>query len=118
MLQAFLIENDASISFVGNRTECALLMLLRGWGVSFKDLREEFKDRIEQVYGFSSQRKMASVLIRIESGLRLYTKVSPGCGELLLWKCTLYLLVQRVEAMSAVPGQISLGRGACVAGLG
>ena len=80
-LQAFLIEHDASISFVGNRTECALLMLLRGWGVSFKDLREEFKDRIEQVYGFSSQKKMASVLIRIESGLRLYTKVSPSCGS-------------------------------------
>ena len=126
MLQAFLIENDASISFVGNRTECALLMLLHGWGISYKDLREEFQDRIEQVYGFSSQKKMASVLIRIESGLRLYTKVSPSCR--VANSClgnALRPLVQRalVEAMSqeqfggtAAPGQVSFGRAACEAG--
>jgi hypothetical protein len=34
-MQAFLIENDKeNVDFVGNRTECALLMMLRKWEVS------------------------------------------------------------------------------------
>lgn len=34
-VQAFLIENDKEhVDFVGNRTECALLMMLRKWEVS------------------------------------------------------------------------------------
>jgi hypothetical protein len=74
-LQAFLIEEKGKIDFVGNRTECALLMLLRSWGIGFKDLRDEFAGNIEHVYGFSSERKMASVLISIDSGSRLYVKV-------------------------------------------
>lgn len=40
-VQAFLIEHDNdTVGFVGNRTECALLMLLRSWGVSYEALRE------------------------------------------------------------------------------
>lgn len=40
-LQAFLIEHDEdTVDFVGNRTDCALLMLLRSWGVSYEALRE------------------------------------------------------------------------------
>ena len=39
--QAFLIEHDKdTVGFVGNRTDCALLMLLRAWGVSYEALRE------------------------------------------------------------------------------
>lgn len=75
-MQAFLIEKPTTVEFVGNRTECALLMLLRSWGVPFKGLREEWAGSVEHVYGFSSERKMASVLIRINAGFRLYTKVN------------------------------------------
>lgn len=39
--QAFLIEHDSdTVDFVGNRTDCALLMLLRAWGVRYEALRE------------------------------------------------------------------------------
>ena len=39
--QAFLIEHDEdTVDFVGNRTDCALLMLLRSWGASYEDMRE------------------------------------------------------------------------------
>ena len=48
-MQAFLIENGSSVEFVGNRTECALLMLLRSWEISYKTLREAFSHRIERV---------------------------------------------------------------------
>jgi magnesium-transporting ATPase (P-type) len=75
--QAFLIEHDANaVEFVGNRTECALLMLLRSWGLSYEALRNEHKASLFKVYNFSSERKMASVILRTASGLRLYNKVS------------------------------------------
>ena len=39
--QAFLIEHDRdTLDFVGNRTDCALLVLLRSWGLSYAALRE------------------------------------------------------------------------------
>jgi hypothetical protein len=38
--KAFLIEHpDLPIEFVGNRTECALLMLTKKWGVDYKQVR-------------------------------------------------------------------------------
>ncbi len=39
--QAFLIVHDRdTLDFVGNRTDCALLVLLRSWGLSYAALRE------------------------------------------------------------------------------
>ena len=50
VLQAFLIEHDKdTIEFVGNRTECALLMLQRKWLISYKDVRSMNAERIVQV---------------------------------------------------------------------
>lgn len=38
--KAFLIEHaDLPIEFVGNRTECALLMLTKKWGIDYKQVR-------------------------------------------------------------------------------
>jgi P-type Ca2+ transporter type 2C len=111
-MQAFLIENDKEhVDFVGNRTECALLMMLRKWEVSirlavlvyvlsrfllhralcalcsmqhasmlrvqmsYKDLRTKHEPRVANLYGFSSAKKMASVLVRTDNGFRLYNKV-------------------------------------------
>ncbi len=78
VLQAFLIEHDANaVEFMGNRTECALLMLLRSWGLRYEAIRNEHKAHVFQVYNFSSERKMASVLLRHGDRLRLYNKVRP-----------------------------------------
>lgn len=76
--QAFLIEHDANaVEFMGNRTECALLMLLRAWGLRYEAVRNEHRAEVFQVYNFSSERKMGSVLLRQGDGgaLRLYNKV-------------------------------------------
>ncbi len=82
MLQAFLIQHEANaVEFMGNRTECALLMMLRGWGRRYEDIRSAHKGAIFQVYNFSSERKMASVLLRHGDGLRLYNKVRTGLPE-------------------------------------
>ena len=77
MRQAFLVEHDAhAVEFVGNRTECALLMMLRGWGVGYEPLRREHRAGVLRVYAFTSERKMASVVARtgLRGGLRLYNK--------------------------------------------
>ena len=61
---AFLIEGEhGAVDFVGNRTECALLMLARGWGQNYKTLRDTLHPHVEQVYDFTSARKMSSVLM-------------------------------------------------------
>lgn len=66
------------MEFAGNRTECALLMLLRGWGIKYDAIRAEHKHDMFQVYNFSSERKMASVILRTPTGLRLFNKVLHG----------------------------------------
>ena len=68
-------NEKSGIQFVGNRTECALLMLLRDWGGNYKDIRDRHHSGTERIYGFTSERKMASILIRTSSNLRLYNKV-------------------------------------------
>lgn len=65
-----------TIEFVGNRTECALLMLLRDWGGSYKEIRDRNHSNTERIYGFTSERKMASILIRSPEHVRLYNKAS------------------------------------------
>ena len=84
VMQAFLIEKDVgSIDLVGNRTEGALLMLLRGWGRNYKTVRANRHEDVAQLYGFSSAKKMASVMLKTGSGLRLYNKVCSLCSKYL-----------------------------------
>lgn len=76
-VQAFLIIKDpAPIGFVGNRTECALLMLLRAWDADYTVIREKYAPMVEKLWDFDSAKKMASVLIRTSDGYRLYNKAS------------------------------------------
>lgn len=75
--QAFLIIKDpAPVGFVGNRTECALLMMLRTWDADYTVIREKYAPMVEKVWDFDSAKKMASVLIRTSDGFRLYNKAS------------------------------------------
>ena len=43
--------------------------------MSYKALRTEHEPRVTNLYGFSSAKKMASVLVRTDDGFRLYNKV-------------------------------------------
>jgi len=65
------------IEFVGNRTECALLMLLRTWGTDYKTIRDSYSPMVEKVWDFDSAKKMAGVLIKTADGHRLYNKACP-----------------------------------------
>lgn len=86
--KAFLIERDGSTDLVGNRTEGALLMLLKGWGRSYKTARSDRRDDVVQVYGFSSAKKMASIMLKHSDGMRLYNK---GAAEMVLDRCIQYI---------------------------
>lgn len=70
---------------MGNRTECALLVFIRKLGHDYEQLREERgHDNMIRFHGFSSARKMASVVLREDSaanGLRVHTK---GAAEWVL----------------------------------
>jgi P-type Ca2+ transporter type 2C len=87
--KAFLTEDEktGAIGFVGNRTECALLLMLqKDWKVDYRTIREEYATKVVEVFGFTSERKMASVLVRIAAGtLRLYNK---GAAEIVINRCT------------------------------
>lgn len=83
--KAFLIlQPNESVEFVGNRTECALLMLLRKLGHDYAQIREDYEQtgKIVRLWGFSSKRKMASVLVKHDDRThRLYNK---GAAEWVL----------------------------------
>jgi len=85
---AFLIEEEnKNIQFVGNRTECALLMLGKQWGSDYKKLRSTYQKDVAKIYGFSSIKKMASILLQREDVLRLYNK---GASEIVVERCVSY----------------------------
>ncbi|GLI62465.1 hypothetical protein VaNZ11_005095 [Volvox africanus] len=82
----FKIEKDGRMEFVGNRTECALLLFMnRELGSDYNAYRKSFEKSVEKVYGFSSAKKMASVLVRLSGNYRLYNK---GAAEWVLKRCT------------------------------
>lgn len=85
--KAFLTDDQGMVGFVGNRTECALLMMLRSWGKDYASIREREGENIVQVFGFTSDRKMASVLLKTKSGYTLFNK---GAADWVLKSCTGY----------------------------
>ena len=88
--KAFLIATpDGATDFVGNRTECALLVLVKGWGIDYKAARDAAAaaGSVLREYDFSSERKMASVLVAspsVPGGARLHAK---GAAEIVVRRC-------------------------------
>ncbi|KAG2490086.1 hypothetical protein HYH03_011392 [Edaphochlamys debaryana] len=84
--KAFIIKNEnGKMDFVGNRTECALLLFMdRELGSSYDAYRHQHEKNMVKLYGFSSAKKMASVLMRLPDTLRLYNK---GAAEWVLKRC-------------------------------
>ena len=63
-LQAFLVEKEDGLDLVGNRTECALILMLKSLDIDYRSIRDAA--RIEAVGTFTAQRKMSSVLVKQE----------------------------------------------------
>ena len=85
--KAMLIDApQGRVDFVGNRTECAMLMMIKNWGANYKSVREG--NPVEKLYGFTSDRKMASALLKTKTGMRLHNK---GAAEIVLDRCLNYM---------------------------
>uniref|UniRef100_A0A671KP97 Calcium-transporting ATPase n=1 Tax=Sinocyclocheilus anshuiensis TaxID=1608454 RepID=A0A671KP97_9TELE len=75
---------------VGNKTECALLGLVRDLKQDYPAVREQIpEEKLYKVYTFNSVRKSMSTVIQMPDGsFRLYSK---GASEILLKKCSFIL---------------------------
>lgn len=85
--QAFIIEEaSGKMTFSGNRTECALLLLTdKTWGLSYEKIRHNWDKRVFKLFGFSSARKMASVVVEYPDKLKVFNK---GAAEWVLARCS------------------------------
>lgn len=73
---AFLEEREDGVTeYVGNPTECALLSLVKSWGVDWRSERTEAN--VAHQFGFTSDRKRMSTLVREGSDARVLSKGAP-----------------------------------------
>ena len=82
LLKNFCINSNANVtiedgkdSFIGNPTECALLVAARKAGWDYTKKREETD--IAHIFPFSSQKKDMSTILRTAEGYMLYVKGNP-----------------------------------------
>ena len=69
-------------TFIGSKTETALLSWQLKYKVDFEALRKQAE--IEQLFPFSSEKKSMSVVVKKNGGFRLYTK---GASEIVFGYC-------------------------------
>lgn len=73
---ANLAEEDEGYSFVGNPTECALLVGLKKSGFDYEDIRNKTDEL--KTFAFSSQKKRMTRIVKIDGKVMAYMKGSPG----------------------------------------
>lgn len=74
---------------VGNKTEGALMNLIRMWGYNCETVKQEiYNEKTDKIFPFDSLKKRATAVVFYEDGcVRLYCK---GATEILLENCTKY----------------------------
>ncbi|MBI2373387.1 MAG: calcium-translocating P-type ATPase, PMCA-type [Deltaproteobacteria bacterium] len=74
---AFIEHPESGVPrYLGNPTECALLLLVEGWGVDWHAARE--RALVVHQFSFNSERKRMSTLVNVSGrGLTLLTKGAP-----------------------------------------
>jgi len=83
MLQNFCVNSTADIlkkeskfEFLGNPTECSLLVCANKNNINYLNYRKQFAEPVAD-YNFTSARKMMSTAYEKDHGYRIYTKGSP-----------------------------------------
>jgi len=81
---AYIMDRESDKpTFVGPKTEGALLVMAEKFGTDYEEVRNRVK--VERVYPFSSKKKRMSTVVRTDKGRRLYVK---GAAEVMLDLCT------------------------------
>ena len=76
------MNEDRPPTFIGNKTECALLVFSNLCGFDYEEIRQETP--VTRVYSFSSARKKMSVVLPTANGFRMYCK---GAPEIVMKDC-------------------------------
>ena len=82
-----ILENPLVI---GNKTEGALINLIRSWGEDYERIRrEQFNEETDKIFPFDSTKKRSTAIVFNHDGtVRLYVK---GATEVLLNDCGYYM---------------------------
>eukprot|EP00698_Gefionella_okellyi_P009109 TRINITY_DN228_c0_g1_i1.p1 TRINITY_DN228_c0_g1~~TRINITY_DN228_c0_g1_i1.p1 ORF type:complete len:1015 (-),score=272.16 TRINITY_DN228_c0_g1_i1:297-3341(-) len=72
------------LKIVGSKTEGALLLLTRHFGINYETIRKQLKERLYKMWTFNADRKRMSVIIRNGGGFRLFCK---GASEVVIEDC-------------------------------
>ncbi|CAE7572387.1 ACA6, partial [Symbiodinium microadriaticum] len=94
---AYLIHVDANgnrlprPNIIGNKTEGALILMAKGWGFDYEDVKRRlFDESRDKVFSFNSAKKRSTAVVhRADGSVRLYVK---GAPEWILTDCTSFLL--------------------------
>ena len=73
---ANLSKEEDGFTFVGNPTECALLVGLEKSGFDYEDIRNKYEEL--KTFAFSSQKKRMTRIVKIDGKIMAYMKGSPG----------------------------------------
>lgn len=73
---ANLSKEEEGYTFVGNPTECALLVGLEKSGFDYEDIRNKYEEL--KTIAFSSQKKRMTRIVKIDGKIMAYMKGSPG----------------------------------------
>jgi Ca2+ transporting ATPase len=92
---AYLVFNDSEgrplpePSIIGNKTEGALINMIRAWGLDYEQVKKDIFDEMkDQVFSFSSDKKRSTaVLHRADGTVTVFCK---GASEWLLKDCAYY----------------------------
>ncbi|KAI5792507.1 hypothetical protein DFH27DRAFT_527271 [Peziza echinospora] len=101
VLNSTATDGEASGEFNGSKTETALLSLLGdyiGIGGPLSHVRSQYT--IQQIFPFDSSRKCMGIVVKTQSGYRLYVK---GASEILLKQCTRYVCDVTEESEMSQP---------------
>ncbi len=73
---ANLSKEGEEFTFVGNPTECALLVGLEKSGFDYNDIRNKYEEL--KTFAFSSQKKRMTRIVKMDGKVMAYIKGSPG----------------------------------------
>ncbi|KAH7823435.1 P-type ATPase (P-ATPase) Superfamily Protein [Monocercomonoides exilis] len=76
-------RSSEGVDYLGNVTECALLLFCTEQGVNYTNVRK--REKAVQTFPFSSERKRMTVILQKGNGYRVHTK---GASEIVSALCT------------------------------
>lgn len=84
-------DSNKEYEVQGNKTEAAMLIMLKEMGINYKEIRDDFEHnrRIRIVYTFSSKMKRMGCIV--ENDKKEVVLHSKGASEIILGLCTKYL---------------------------